>query len=261
MYSRWVPVILTLALSASSVLLAQQSPDSIKDSVINRQEGDEVLREILNEIRAVRQLLERESRPAGRGQPLPMPEIPQTGKLRVEGGYFLGSNNAPLTVVEFTDYQCSYCRVFESTTFAEIRKKYVDTGKVRFVIRDFPLVNIHPESMRAAEAAHCAGDQGKFWPMHDAIFNDQSNLGWSGLIKLAERLKLHMGAFRACLASEKYKLDIQRDQEAASTLQINATPSFPIGKMLGQELSGAILVGAPPVSVFETKLREAETTR
>ena len=155
-----------------------------------------------------------------------MPQVPQTGKLRLEGGYSLGSSDAPVTIVEFTDYQCPYCRAFESTTFAEIRKKYVDTGKVRFVVRDFPLVDMHPDAMQAAEAAHCAGDQQKFWPMHDALFSDASKLGKNGLIDSAESLKLDMEVFRSCLESGKHKLEIQNDQQVASSLQINGTPSF-----------------------------------
>lgn len=121
--------------------------------------------------------------------------------MRLEGAYSLGSSEAPVTIVEFTDYQCPFCRRFESTTFAEIRKKYIDTGKVRFIVRDFPLVDMHPDAMLAAEAAHCAGDQGKFWPMHDALFSDASKLGKSGLIDAGESVKLDMEAFTSCLES------------------------------------------------------------
>ena len=165
-----------------------------------------------------------------------MPQIPQTGKLRLEGGYSLGASDAPLTIVEFTDYQCPYCRQFESTTFAELRKKYIDTGKVRFVVRDFPLVEAHPNAMQAAEAVHCAGDQEKFWPMHDALFSDAGKLEKNGLMDSAESLKLDMGAFRSCLESGKHKLEIQNDQQVASSLQINGTPSFLVGKTIGEEV-------------------------
>jgi protein-disulfide isomerase len=171
----------------------------------------------------------------------------------------LGSSEAPITIVEFTDYQCPFCRRFESTTFAEIRKKYIDTGKVRFVVRDFPLAEMHPDAMQAAEAAHCAGDQGQFWPMHDALFSDSNKLGKSGLIDSAENLKLDIGVFRSCLESGKHKSEIQNDQQVASSLQINGTPSFIVGKTTGEEVSGSIIVGAQPFSVFEAKLKEAET--
>jgi protein-disulfide isomerase len=256
MHYRCAALILTLALFGFSTASAQQGPppsDDVKDSGITRQQADE----ILNELRAIRQLLEKQNRP-GPSQLPRMPEVPQTGKLRLEGGYSLGSNDAPVTIVEFTDYQCPYCRQFESTTFTELRKKYIDTGKVRFVVRDFPLVEAHPNAMRAAEAAHCAGDQGQFWPMHDALFSDASKLEKNGLIDSAESLELDMGAFRSCLESGKHKLEIQNDQQVAASLQINGTPSFLVGKAVGEEVSGAIIVGAQPFSVFEAKLKEVE---
>jgi protein-disulfide isomerase len=257
MHPRWAALILTLAVFGPSSSSAQQGPapsGDAKDSGITRQQADE----ILNELKAIRQLLENQNRPAGRGQLSPMPQVPQTGKLRLEGGYSLGSSDAPVTIVEFTDYQCPYCRAFESTTFAEIRKKYIDTGKVRFVIRDFPLVAMHPYALQAAEAAHCAGDQGQFMPMHDILFGDPGKLGQGGLIEYAESLKLDMTAFRSCLESGKHKSEIQNDMQVAASLQINGTPAFLIGKVTGDEVSGAIVVGAQPFSVFEAKLKEAE---
>jgi predicted DsbA family dithiol-disulfide isomerase len=95
--------------------------------------------------------------------------------------------------------------------------------------------------------------------MHDALFSDASKLGKNGLIDSAESLKLDMGVFRACLESGKHKLEIQNDQQVASSLQINGTPSFLVGKTTGEEVSGAIIIGAQPFSVFEAKLREAAT--
>jgi protein-disulfide isomerase len=237
-----------------STASGQQGPapsDDAKDAGITRQQADE----ILNELKAIRQLLEKQPRPA---LP-PMPQIPQTGKLRLEGGYSLGASDAPVTIVEFTDYQCPYCRQFESTTFAELRKKYIDTGKVRFVVRDFPLVEMHPDAMQAAEAAHCAGDQEKFWPLHDALFSDAGKLEKNGLMDSAESLKLDMGVFRSCLEGGKHKLEIQHDRQVAASLQINGTPSFLVGKTRGEEVSGAIVVGALPFNVFEAKIREAAT--
>jgi protein-disulfide isomerase len=243
-----------LSLSVAFAVVAQDgaevSQDRDKDSGITRQQADD----ILIELKAIRQLLERQTRPSAPPQPQP---VPQTGKLRLEGGFSLGSSDAPVTVVEFTDYVCPFCRQFQSTTFAEIRKKYIDTGKVRFVIRDFPLPN-HPDAMPAAEAARCAGDQGKFWPMHDALFSDPGKLERKSLIDSAEALKLDVEAFRACLDGGKHKLEIQNDMQVASSLQIQATPSFLIGKTKGDEVSGTILVGAQPFAAFEVKLKEAE---
>jgi len=244
-----------LTLLAVFVSVAQNAAGPVennpKDSTITRQQADD----ILNELRQIRQLLERQSKP---GLPSRMPAVvPQTGKLRLDGGFSLGSSDAPLAIVEFTDYECPFCRQFESTTFAEIRKKYIDTGKVRFVIRDFPLDG-HPDAMPAAEAARCAGDQGKFWPMHDALFSDVGKLGQKGLIDYAEALTLDAGTFRSCLESGKHKLEVQNDVQVAASLQINATPSFLIGRITRDEVSGSIVLGALPFSAFEAKLKEAE---
>jgi protein-disulfide isomerase len=229
---------------------AGPAQDNPKDSTITRHQADE----ILNELKQIRLLLERQTRPGLQG---PTPAVvPQTGKLTLNGGFSLGSSDAPLAIVEFTDYQCPFCRQFESNTFPEIRKKYIDTGKVRFVVRDFPLDG-HPDAKPAAEAAHCAADQEKFWPMHEALFGDSAKLGPSGLVDQAGSLKLDMRTFRSCLESGKHKLEIQNDIQVAASLQINATPAFLIGKITGDEVDGAIVLGALPFSAFEAKLKEA----
>ena len=239
-------VILTLLTVVSGV-----AQDYQKDSTITHQQADE----ILNELKQIRQLLERQTR---LGLPAPTLAVaPTTGKLTLNGGFSLGSSDAPLAIVEFTDYQCPFCRQFESATFPEIRKKYIDSGKVRFVVRDFPLDG-HPDAKPAAEAARCAADQEKFWPMHDALFSDPGKLGLSGLIDYAGSLKLDMSAFRSCLESGKHRPDVQSDMQVAAALQINATPAFLIGKITGDEVDGAIVFGALPFSAFETKLKEAE---
>jgi protein-disulfide isomerase len=139
--------------------------------------------------------------------------------------------------------------------FAELRKKYIDSGKVKFIVRDFPLDG-HPDAMPAAMAARCAGDQGKFWPMHDALFAGPDKLLPKSLIDQAEALKLDVAAFRSCVDTGKHKPEIQSDVQTALSLQIMATPSFLVGKTSGDDLEGAIIVGAQPFSVFETKMKE-----
>lgn len=226
------------------------APAPLDERGITREQANQ----ILEELKEIRHLLEKQARPMA---PAPMKTVPQTGKMRVEGGFSLGSADASLTIVEFTDYECQFCRQFETTTFAELRKKYVDTGKVRFVIRDFPL-SIHPSAMRAAEAVRCAGDQGKFWPMHDTLFSGPPALEPNQLTQHAQDLKLDADQFRTCLESGKHKSEVQNDMQAASALQIMGTPSFLVGKTVNEELSGDILVGAQPISAFESRLRGIE---
>ncbi len=243
---RSAPRLLMLVLLPVFAGLAQ---DNTNDAGITRKQADD----ILNELRQIRRLLETQSKPAH-------PVAPLTGRLRLDGGFSLGSKDAPLAIVEFTDYECPFCRQFQSTTFAEIRKEYVDTGKVRFVVRDFPLSN-HPHAFPAAEAAHCADDQGMFWPMHDALFSDPGQLVQKRLIDHAEALKLDVEVFRSCLQTGKHKLDIQNEMQIGSSLQIQGTPSFLIGKIAGEEVAGTIIMGALPFSTFEAKLKEAEAMR
>jgi len=240
--------ILAFALVMPSTATAQEVDREIG---ITRNQADDILKEL----KQIRQLLESQARPSG-----PAPRlVPQTGKLRLSGGFPLGSNDAPVTIVEFTDYQCPFCRQFQTTTFAELRKKYIDSGKVRFIIHDFPLDG-HPNAMPAAEAARCAGDQGKFWPMHDALFG-QPDTSRKGSIENAEALKLDLDTFRSCLESSKHKTEIQSDMQTALSLQITATPSFLIGRTSGEDLDGSILIGAQPLSAFEAKINAANPSK
>jgi protein-disulfide isomerase len=229
------------------IVCAATARDGNKDPGITREQAEDILKEL----RQIRQLLETQAKPVA-----PAPRtVPQTGKLRLGGGFSLGSNDAPITIVEFTDYQCPFCRQFQNTTFAELRKKYIDSGKVRFIVRNFPLGG-HPNAMPAAEAARCAGDQGKFWPMHDTLFGEPDKLVRESLVENAEVLKLDVGMFRSCLDSDKHKTEIQNDMQTALSLQIMATPSFLVGKTTGEDLEGVIIIGSQPLAVFQTKMKE-----
>src|SRR3954470_12835273 len=114
--------------------------------------------EMIKELRAIRQLLERLTQP----QPS-APAQPTSAKIVDLKGYALGKPDAPLTMVEFTDLQCPFCRQFHVTSFEQLKKEYIDTGKLRYFSRDFPLESLHPFAMQAARAAKCAADEGKFW--------------------------------------------------------------------------------------------------
>ena len=113
----------------------------------------------------------------------------------------LGSENAPVTMVEFSDYQCPFCRRFATTVFQTIKREYIDTGQVRYVFRDFPLSNIHPQAMKAHEGAHCAREQNKYWEMHDLLFQDQKKLPSQDMSEFAEQIGLDVDTFEECLES------------------------------------------------------------
>jgi protein-disulfide isomerase len=183
-----------------------------------------------------------------------------TVKLHLEGGeYFLGSEDAPLTLIEFSDYQCSFCRQFHRSTFAELRARYIDTGKVRFISRDLPL-GTHPDAVRAAEAVRCAGEQGRYWEMRDALLTGQAGLGREAVGIYAQQLSLEMAGFNACVDTGRYSADIQREIAEAAVLAVNATPTFVIGKSEQGVLEGVRVSGAQPMAAFDAAIRQAAGT-
>jgi protein-disulfide isomerase len=164
-----------------------------------------------------------------------------------------GRADAPVTVVEFTDYQCPYCRGFQATTWPRLKHRYVDTGKVRFIIRDLPL-EFHSSARPAAEAAHCAGEQGRFWPMHDALLRRDAKLDEESLLRRARALGLDLARFRACVTGNKYESAIARNAAAAAALGVRGTPTFIIGRAVQGELEGERLSGALPYEDFAAVL-------
>lgn len=207
---------------------------------------------ILRELRAIRELLQNRS-VSGASARL----TPRSVKMRVEPGWHeLGSNHAPVTMVEFTDLQCPFCRRFQTTTFAALEKDYIDTGKARFIALDFPLP-LHAYAMPAAEAEHCAGDQGKFWQFRDAVLDDHVPPTSDVLQKHARELDLNLQRFQTCLASGKYRQLIQAEHDGASALGVHGVPAFVIGRASGGSISGALVTGARPFLYFQQEIESA----
>jgi protein-disulfide isomerase len=144
----------------------------------------------------------------------------------------LGAASAPVTIIEFSDFQCPYCRRVQPA-LKKLLAEY--EGKVKLVFRDFPLRSIHPEAQKAAEAAQCANDQQQFWAYHDKLF-DQTSLKDADLKKYAEELQLDVAQFSTCLDSGKYAKEVDADMQDGQSAGVNSTPSFFIN---GQPLSGA----------------------
>jgi protein-disulfide isomerase len=232
---RIVPAVLALA---AILPVRGQEPG------LTREQGDAILREL----RQIRQLLERGARPGAQAGP-----AEQTASVKIDGAPVLGNKDAPYTIVEFTDYQCTFCQRFHNSTFPELRKKYIDSGKVRFVSRDFPL-DFHSNAFKAAEAARCAGDQGRFWQMRDTLVANADKLSEDQITGFAQSLKLAMPAFRSCVDGGKYRDAIQKEIAEAMSLGVNGTPSFVIGKSTPDGVDGVVLVGAQPIGAFDLKL-------
>ena len=167
---------------------------------------------------------------------------------------YLGDKDAPVVMIEFSDFQCPFCRSFWRDTLPLIKSEYIDTGKVRFVYRDFPL-SFHPGAMPAAQAAECAEDQGKYWEMHDKIFSEQEKLG-SGTVqfsiddlkKWSNQIGLDQNEFNSCLDSGKYANEVANDQNDGQAAGVSGTPGFFI--------NGKSIVGAQPFSVFKSLIEE-----
>ena len=169
-----------------------------------------------------------------------------------------GSAAAPVTVYEMSDFQCPYCRRFALETFPTLDKEYVQTGKVRWVFINFPLVNLHPNAEPAAEVAMCAARQDKFWPMHDLLYRNQPT--WAPLkapaeffLTLADSASLDAAAFQQCLSTGATQAVVKSDAEGAVRSGATSTPSFYI--------EGGILAGAQPVAVFRTVLDSIVATK
>ena len=178
-------------------------------------------------------------------------EEPNSARVAVSGdrGPVRGDKDAPVTIVEFSDFQCPYCKT-ATGTIKQVLDKY--PGKVRLVFRDFPLANIHPLAPKAHEAARCAAEQGKFWEYHDVLFEHSPSLTPDELKQYAKDLKLDAAAFDQCVDSGKYKAAVDQDTQEGLGLGLTGTPSFFI--------NGRQLVGAQPLTAFQ-KIIDGELSK
>lgn len=175
--------------------------------------------------------------------------------LDVSGDPAKGSPDAMLTLVEFTDYQCPFCGRHAKSVMPQVIKAYVDSGKVRYVIRDFPL-SFHKNAKNAAYAAHCAGEQGKYWEMHDVLFNNQKALDRDKLSEYAGTLELDVAAFDECLDSGRYTEKVDASLKDGARATVKGTPSFVVGTVGddGKFKGTKIIRGAVGLNVFKTAL-------
>ena len=166
-------------------------------------------------------------------------------KVDATGGPAKGPEGAPITIVEYADFQCPYCGR-AMAALKQVEERY--QGKIRLVFRDFPLTQIHPNAAKAAEAADCANDQGKFWPMHDRLFANQTKLAVADLKQHASDIGLDKAAFETCLDSGKHAADWKKTVEEGQKYGLSGTPSFFI--------NGRLIVGAQPYESFAVVIDE-----
>jgi protein-disulfide isomerase len=181
-------------------------------------------------------------------EPTAVPQPTGPVDVPIEGSFSIGDPEAPIIMVEYTDYQCPFCSRHFQQTMPQIRSNFIDQGLVYYVFKDFPLTNIHPQAMVAAEAARCAGEQEAYPQMHDALFDQQQE--WSNrsdadqlFVQYADELDLDTTQFRDCLSSRKYQDAVMADLDKGIGFGVRGTPAFFI--------NGNFLSGAQPYSVFE----------
>ena len=179
----------------------------------------------------------------------------QSVKISLDDDPIRGDPNAPITILEFSDFQCPFCARFHVQTFPLLLEEYIDAGKVNLVYRDFPIQSIHPNALPAAVAAECANEQGKYWEYHDTLFEKQSvwsrldsNAAISTFSQFATDVGLEQQQFDSCLGSGKYLEEVQHDISDGREYGITGTPGFFIGN---EEIGFVKINGAQPFDIFK----------
>jgi protein-disulfide isomerase len=214
-------------------------------------------RQILQDLQAIKSALQ------GRGAPPPAgassgPVVDFT--MSIAGRPTKGSAAAKLVIVEFSDFQCPFCGRYSRETLPQVIKEFVESGKAQYVFRQDPIPSLHPDAMNAAKATECALDQGRFWEMHDRLFNNQQRLGVNQLLQYGEGLGINTSQYRACVSSETKAGRIAADKQEAARLGVTGTPFFFVGLNLG---GGQVRLlrrfkGAADIGVFRAAVSAVE---
>ncbi|QLH04679.1 protein-disulfide isomerase [Nitrosopumilus oxyclinae] len=188
----------------------------------------------------------------------PTPTIQQAGPAKItmetflaNGSPILGNPNAPVTLIEFGDYQCHFCNVFFHSTEGKILENYVETGKVKMIFKDYNIIG--PDSVNASHGAHCANDQGLFWEYHDILYSNWTgeNNGWASsenLGRFAQEIGLDMDVWSECMLNGLHSQTILASNEDAKNLELTGTPAFFV---IGPDGKTTRLFGAQPLETFE----------
>ena len=259
--------VVILAVVLVSVAVGQTTPGKSSKS---RNELEELRREvrklrqeqaaIKKELRELRELLLAQKAAANA-----RPAAPTT--IGFGGRPFRGNDNARVVIVEFSDYQCPYCGLFFRDAMPQLERDYIQAGKIKYVFNNLPLDEIHPLAFKASEAAECAGEQGKFWELHDWMFANQKTLAQANLTSQAKTLGLDLTKFNQCLASDKTAAAIRANVAEAESLGIDGTPTFVVGLVDAKNPRDnnikivGMLAGAQPFSVFKAAIEKALATK
>ena len=192
-----------------------------------------------------------------------LPEDTNPKKVSIDDDAVLGDKNAKVTIIDFSDYECPFCKRYFDDTFSQLKKDYIDTGKIKYVFRDLPL-SFHQNAHKEAQAAECAREQGgdeAYFKYHDEIFkrttSNGTGLALDKLSIITNELGLDGAALQSCLDVDKYKAEVDKDLADASAIGASGTPTFFIGKSSSDGvITGTKIVGAQPYSAFKTIIDE-----
>jgi protein-disulfide isomerase len=210
------PLVLLLVMAPFTA--AAQSADDVAALKKQMEALEEGQRQIQKQLESIRKLLTPPER-----------SLPASLDLTSDDTPFRGDSTAKIVLMEYFDYQCSFCVAFSDETMPQVLTDYILKGKVKFVVRDFPLEEAHPRALQAAEAAHCANDQGKFWQMHDALMGNSDALDRPKLSIYAQDVGLDLAAFDKCVDSGKYVAKIKETTAGGMKAGVDGTPTFFLG--------------------------------
>jgi protein-disulfide isomerase len=184
-------------------------------------------------------------------------------ELTIAGAAAKGQADAKFAIVEFADFECPFCGRYTRDTYGPLTKEFVDTGKVRYVFFHLPLERVHPRAFKAAEAAECAREQGKFWEMHDQLFANQQALAPADLLRHAQGAGVDTVQLQSCLDSGKMAARVRQDLAEAARLGAGTTPSFFIGRVQPDGTLKLLrkITGAQPYATFRAELQKALAAR
>lgn len=211
-------------------------------------------KDVTGVLKVVRQM---KARPVHKAPPA-QPEEPENVEVSIDDDPIKGDKDAPITIIEFSDFQCPYCKRFYDQVSSQIDEEYVSKGKVRMVFRDYPLP-FHQKALPAAVAANCAGEQGKYWEAHDFFFENPDKLDTESFLGSAQELGLDKAKLEKCIneTGKEQEAEINKDMEEGQKYGVRGTPSFFIGKTDDEgNMSGIYVRGAQPYNVFKQHIDE-----
>lgn len=212
--------------------------------------------EMQKDLAEIKKLLQEGARAPTAAQPAGF--NPQT--ISIGDSPVMGDAEAPVTLIAYSDYQCPFCARNHRDVFPVLEQDYIKTGKVKYVMREYPLTSIHKDAMNASLAALCAGDQGKYWDMLPVLFDNAKQLGIDNLKSFAATVGLDTATFNECLDSKKHEKSVQEDLASGAKLGVSGTPAFVIGRTDPKDSSQVNLTvfirGARPVDQFKGSIDE-----